>query len=87
MFVMTENVFVMGWGNTNLHEIYVNGVKVAETWMAYSTSNRTVNGLTKAYFGGSPTRITPKCFVRDVRISNIARDASYGLAAAAALTT
>lgn len=30
---------------------------------------------------------TPKCYIRDVRVSNITRDATYAAAAAAALTT
>jgi hypothetical protein len=66
---------------------YVNGVDWSPGGYGGGYSH-SLDGMNQLSIGGYPaySRST-KCFIRDVRISNIARDAAYGVSAGAALTT
>jgi len=82
MFVYDKDVTFGGYCLTTT---YVNGVSQGGINGGYAF---TLEGMSLLSVGGYPSQSrTPKGFIRDVRISNIGRDASYGVSAAAALTT
>lgn len=77
-------MFTYDANDSNNVKFYINGVLAANEQQEQVTGN--LSNMTKFTLGGtSGYNYSIAGYVRDVRVSNIARDATYGLAAYAAL--
>lgn len=77
-------VFDSSESTANRHKFYINGTLVATTQS--NGLSDAMTGLTNFALGGQSGQTrSSQCYVRDVRISNIARDATYAAAAFSAL--
>ena len=77
-------VFDSSESTQNRHKFYINGTLVART--QGNGMGDPMSGLTNFSLAGqSGSTRSSQCYIRDVRISNIARDATYASSAYAAL--
>ena len=75
-----------GMGGFVKAKTYINGIDQSPGMVG--NYEHTLDGMSQFRVGGYPgVNQSTKCFIRDVRISNIPRDPSYGVSAGAALTT